>query len=157
VIHGHKYFEMQAALSATGHLTGSELLELEQHVSQCPSCRIYMLDMAAMSRELFLMQDDRWRSKTPPGMHDRFLQKAAAAGIAFRSEVASSTSLDLRFAGALAITVFLAALISFGWNCVSMSRVERAAVKHPSAMGAVTKDALGRTTQQHSGLFIPHQ
>jgi hypothetical protein len=156
VIHGHKYFEMQGALSATGHLAGSELLELEQHVSQCPSCRIYMLDMAAMSRELFLMQDDRRRSKTPPGMHNRFLRKAVAAGIALRPEGVSSTSLDLRFDGALAITVFLAALISFGWTFASMSRVERAAVKRPSAMGAVSKDALERTTQQQFGLRAAH-
>jgi hypothetical protein len=151
VIRGHKFFEMQSALSATGQVTGPELLELERHVSQCPSCRNYMLDMTAMSRELFLTQGERWSSKTPPGMHDRFVKRAVADGIALRPASGPFTGLDFGFAGALTITVMFAALIALAWNFASVSRMERAAVTRRSGTASLSKDSLESTTQQ-SGL-----
>ena len=61
----HRFYEMQSALSATGHLTGAELEELEQHVSQCVSCRDCLVEMAAASRELSLGRSDRATAKLP--------------------------------------------------------------------------------------------
>ena len=101
----HRFYEMQSALSATGHLTGAELEELEQHVSQCVSCRSCMVEMAAVSRELFLAQVRPGNSETPRGMEQRFIQRAVAAGIPLKPE--RSAAFGHRFARVAAITAVL--------------------------------------------------
>jgi hypothetical protein len=124
VIRDHRFYEMQSALSATGHLTGSELEELEQHVSQCVSCRNCMVEMAAASRELFLSRVRQGNSETPSGMEQRFIQRAVAAGVPLKPE--RSTDFGHRFARLAAITALLTLFIAVAWKTASTPPVERA-------------------------------
>jgi hypothetical protein len=126
VIRDHRFYEMQSALSATGNLTDSELEELEQHVSQCVSCGKYMMEMAVVSRELFLNQVQPGKYETPKGMQRRFIQRAAAAGVPLKAVRASSAVSDLSCARVAAITVLLALLISIAWRASSKPRVQLA-------------------------------
>jgi hypothetical protein len=155
VIRDHRFYEMQSALSATGHLTGSELEELEQHVSQCVSCRNCMVDMATVSRELFLTQVRPGNSETPKGMQQRFIQRAVAAGIPLKLERASSAGFDLRFARVAAITLVLTLLISLGWKVASTPRVERASGEFPSQTEP-TSEAVSESIPQPSGGRVGH-
>jgi len=134
VTRDHRFYEMQSALSATGHLTGSELEELEQHVSQCVSCRNCMVEMATMSRELFLSQVRPGNSKTPSGMEQRFIQRAVAAGIPLKPE--RSTAFGHRFARVAAITAVLTLFIAVAWKAASTPPVERASGQFPSQVQA---------------------
>jgi hypothetical protein len=135
MIRDHKFYEMQSALAATGHLTDTELTELEQHATTCASCRECVADMAEMSREFFLMQAGRVKSKgTPAGMQERFLERAANAGISVSRS--SSTSLDLRFVRVAVIAVLLAMSTSLGWKVFSAPDAERKAAPDFSTAGS---------------------
>jgi hypothetical protein len=135
MIRDHKFYEMQSALAATGQLTDAELTELEQHATTCASCRECIADMAEMSREFFLMQAGRMKSKgTPAGMQERFLERAANAGISVSRF--SSTPFDLRFACAVVIAVLLAISTSLSWKVFSAPDAERRAAPDSSTAGS---------------------
>jgi hypothetical protein len=148
VIRDHRFYEMQSALSATGHLTESELEDLEQHVSQCVSCRNCMADMARVSRELFLAQVGPGNRETPDGMQRRFIQRAVAAGIPLKVE--RSTGSDLRFARIAAIIAVLTLFIAVGWKAASTPRVERASGPFSSQIDA-GREAVSESTPQPRG------
>ena len=143
----HRFYEMQSALSATGHLTGAELEELEQHVSQCVSCRDCLVEMAAASRELFLGQVRPGNSKTPRGMEQRFIQRAVAAGIPLKPE--RSTAFGHRFARVAAITAVLTLFIAVAWKAASTPPVERASGQFPSQMQARPEAVSEATPRSH--------
>ena len=134
MIPGHEFYEMQSALAATGQLSDTELTELEQHAAECASCRECIAEMAEMSRELFLLQAQRVHAKgTPARMQERFLEKAASAGIPVSRS--SSAVLDPRLAGVIAIAALLAIAVSLGWSRSSVPPRERAASSIPSTPG----------------------
>jgi hypothetical protein len=137
VTRDHRFYEMQSALSATGHLTGSELEELEQHVSQCVSCRKCMVEMATVSRELFLTQVRPGNSETPKGMEQRFIRRAVAEGIPLKLE--RSAAFDLRFARVAAIAAVLTLFIAVAWKAASTPNEERASGQFVSKMEARPK------------------
>jgi hypothetical protein len=135
MIRDHKFYEMQSALAATGQLTDAELTDLEQHATTCASCRECIADMAEMSREFFLMQAGRMKSKgTPAGMQERFLERAANAGISVSRS--SSTSFDLRFVRVAVIAVLLAISTSLSWKLLSPPDAERKATPASSTAGS---------------------
>jgi hypothetical protein len=139
---------MQSALSATGHLSGSELEELERHVSQCVSCRNYMVEMATLSRELFLTQLRPNNDETPKGMEQRFIRRAVAAGIPLKLE--RSAVFSLRFARYAAIAAVLTLFIAVAWKVALTSHAERASGQFPSQVEARPK-AVSNTTPQLPG------
>jgi hypothetical protein len=149
VISDHSFYEMQSALSATGHLTGTELEELEQHVSQCVSCRNYMVEMATVSRELFLTQARPSNSETPKGMEKRFIQRAVAAGIPLKVE--RSAALDLGFAHVAVITAVLTLFMAVAWKADSTTSEERASGHFSSQMEATPKSVSERPLQPPGG------
>jgi len=137
MVRDHKFYEMQSALAATGQLTEAELTELEQHAATCASCRECIADMAEMSREFFLMQAGRNTSNgTPAGMQERFLERAANAGILVRRS--SSTLLDFRFVHVAVIAVLLALSTSLSWKVFLARDAERKAASDSSAAGSQT-------------------
>jgi hypothetical protein len=120
----HKYYEMQCALAAAAHLSDAELAELEEHASKCSSCRECIADMARVSRSLFLMQAKGLKSaKTPSGMQERFLERAAAAGIPMSRS--TSTLFDFQFARVATVAILLTIAVSLGWKVFSASSVDR--------------------------------
>jgi hypothetical protein len=153
VTRDHRFYEMQSALSATGHLTGSELEELEQHVSQCVSCRNCMVEMATVSRELFLRQVRPGNSKTPSGMEQRFIQRAVAAGIPLKLE--RSTAFGHRFARVAAITAVLTLFIAVAWKAALTPPVKRASGQFPSQMEA-RPEAVSEATPQSPVVRVRH-
>lgn len=133
MIRDHRFYEMQSALAATGHLTNSEVTELEQHVEQCASCRKYIMEMADISRELILVQNQSLDIGYPSGMQQRFVQRALSAGIPLKARAAWRTAVDQRFASFAAVGVVLMLLIFFSWKVVSIPHVERAMSQPPQA------------------------
>ena len=158
MIRDHKFYEMQSALAATGQLTNAELTELEQHATNCASCRVCIADMAEMSREFFLMQAGRMKSKgTPAGMQERFLERAANAGISVSRS--SSTHFDLRFVRVVVITVLLALCTSLSWKVFSAPEAERKAALDSSTAGSQpaptsegTPNIVGERAIQHASI-----
>jgi hypothetical protein len=115
MIHDHKFYELQGALAATGQLTDKELEDLELHATSCASCRNCIEDMAEMSRMVFLVQPKtKNRRGTPEGMQQRFIERAAGAGISVGSVY--PLRLDLRFIGIAAIAVLLTIASSVSWK-----------------------------------------
>ena len=149
MIRDHRFYEMQSALSATGHLSGSELEELEQHVSGCASCRNYMVEMATLSRELFLTEIRPNNSETPKGMEERFIQRAVAAGTPLKPE--TSAVFSLQFARYAAIAAVLTLFIAVAWKVASTSHAERASGQFPSQTEARPK-AVSDTALQFPGV-----
>jgi anti-sigma factor RsiW len=130
---GHKFYEMQSALAATGQLTDAELAELEQHAEACVACRQYISDMAEMSREFFLLHAGRIKAKgAPAGMQERFLERATGAGILFRRYGSSPFApLPIRVA---VVAVLLAISASLSWRVFSVQNAEtRAAMDNVAA------------------------
>jgi len=128
---GHEFYEMQSALAATGQLSDTELTELEQHAAECASCRTCIAEMAEASRELFLLKGQRVHAKgTPARMQERFIERAARAGIPIGRS--ASAAFDPRLAGVIAIAALLAISASLGWSRPSVPRMESAAASIPS-------------------------
>ena len=139
MIHDHKFYEMQCALAATGHLSEAEVAELEQHVSHCVSCLSCMLDTVAISREVFLAQDRPTKIDIPGGMQKRFVQRAIAAGIPLRIKSAPRHGINMRLVRVGAVSAVLLLLISFSWKLASTSRAERLAAQHHSQEEPITQ------------------
>lgn len=135
MIHDHKFYEMQSALAAIGQLTDTELADLEHHATSCASCHECIADMAEMSRELFLMQARRMKSRgTPAGMQERFIERAASTGISVNRS--TSTPFDPRFVHVAVIAVVLAVATSLSWKVFSVPDAERKAVPDSSTAGS---------------------
>jgi hypothetical protein len=156
MIHDHKFYEMQSALAATGQLTDAELTELEQHATTCASCRECIADMAEMSREFFLMQVGRMKSKgTPAGMQERFLERAANAGMSVSRS--SSTPFDPRLLRVAVIAVILAISTSLTWKVFLAPDAERKAAapdsstagSQPATTSEGTPHIVGERAIQH--------
>jgi hypothetical protein len=115
MIHEREYYEGQSALAAAGQLTDAERNDLEQHAATCPACRECMAEMAALSRELFMVQAARIKpSAARAGMQQRFLARAAAAGIPLNRP--TPASLYPRTLRAAATAILLAMSLSLTWR-----------------------------------------
>ena len=124
MIRDHKFYEMQSALAAIGQLTEAELKELEDHAILCRSCHECISDMGEVSREFFLMQARRKKGDgLPPGMQERFLQRAAKAGIPVRQS--TFQPFEFRFVHIAAIVLILATFTSLSWRVFSFRDAER--------------------------------
>src|SRR5215472_8718207 len=79
----HKSYEELCALAATGQITGDAMKVLDQHIRACSSCRAFLEDLVPLKDHVTpVVAGSRIQSYTPPeGIRDRFLQKAAAAGL----------------------------------------------------------------------------
>ena len=140
MIRDHQFYEMQGALSATGQLTACELAELEQHVAHCLSCRNCMTDMAAVSREIFMLRRRTPDMKMPAGMQERFVQRAVVAGIPLKVRSWCGVA-DLRVAGFAAVSIALVLLISFSWRVAPRRPVEGEAGQLSHRMGEIPAPA----------------
>jgi hypothetical protein len=79
----HKSYEELCALAATGQITGEAMKVLDQHVKECSSCRAFLEDLVPLKAHVTpVVAGSRTQSHIPPeGIRERFLQKAAAAGL----------------------------------------------------------------------------
>jgi hypothetical protein len=82
----HKSYEELCALAATGQITGDAMQVLDQHVKGCPSCRAFLEDLVSLKAHVTpVVAGSRTQSRTPPdGIRERFLQRAASAGLELR-------------------------------------------------------------------------
>jgi len=127
MIYTHEHYEMLAALATAGQLSASEIIDLEQHVRECVSCREARAEMEAMSRELFITHaSSTRRSSLPVGMQQRFQERAIGAGIPLSRPVASPLNRGaLRLA---LVTLILAICATLSWKVtIGPPVLERAA------------------------------
>lgn len=79
----HKRFEELCALAATGQITGDAMSVLDQHVKECSACRGFLQDLVCLKAHVApVVAGSHAQTLEPPaGMRERFLQKAAVAGL----------------------------------------------------------------------------
>jgi len=79
----HKSYEELCALAATGQITGDAMQVLDQHVKGCRRCRAFLEDLVSLKAHVTpVVAGSRTRSCAPPeGIRERFLQRAAGAGL----------------------------------------------------------------------------
>src|SRR6267154_2840577 len=104
----HNQFEELCALAATGQIGGDAMMLLDQHLKQCENCRAFLQAILPLKAHVApVVAASHARGYEPPdGIRERFLQRAASAGIALRPGPVlsiSSESLDSRTANPLAI------------------------------------------------------
>ena len=83
----HKQFEELCALAATGQLSGDARMLLDQHLKQCDSCRVFLEGVAPLKAHVapVLAASHACSYELPEGIRERFLQRAASAGIALKA------------------------------------------------------------------------
>jgi len=78
-------------LAATGQLGGPQMTELDEHISRCEPCRKYLESVAQASVQAMSILADRRVPEedveTPEGMRERFLSRAAAAGLQIENDL----------------------------------------------------------------------
>jgi hypothetical protein len=79
----HKRFEDLCALAATGQITGDAMSVLDEHVKECGVCRAFLQDMVSLKAHVApVVAGTHARTLEPPaGMRQRFVEKAATAGL----------------------------------------------------------------------------
>ncbi len=79
----HRQFEELCALAATGQISAQALPVLDAHVKECVECRTFLQEMAAVGKQVGpALAASRARDLEPPlGIRERFLERAAAAGL----------------------------------------------------------------------------
>ena len=93
----HRSYEELCALAATGQITGEAMRVLDQHLKECSDCRAFLQDLVPLKTHVTpVVAGSRTRSGAAPyGIRERFLQRAAAAGLKLNPgpavEVAEST------------------------------------------------------------------
>ena len=110
----HKHYERQSALAAVGQLTEAEVTELEHHAVTCTSCSHYLAEMARISRICFLLHAGKTKERVPEGMQQRFIERAAHAGIPIGTY--NSGLLYFRSFRLAAIAFLLCIAASFSWK-----------------------------------------
>src|SRR5579864_160051 len=82
----HKQFEELCALAATGQIGGDAMMLLDQHLKQCENCRAFLQTILPLKAHVApVVAASHARGYEPPdGIRERFLQRAASAGIALR-------------------------------------------------------------------------
>lgn len=112
----HNQFEELCALAATGQISGDAMMLLDQHLKQCENCRAFLQAILPLKAHVApVVAASHARGYEPPdGIRERFLQRAASAGITLRPGpvlTSSSESLDSRRTNPLAIQPKLDPLI----------------------------------------------
>src|SRR5271157_2023043 len=79
----HKNFEGLCALAATGQITGDAMKVLDQHVKECDQCRTFLQEVVPLKAHVApVVAAKHARMYEPPeGIRERFLQRAAVAGL----------------------------------------------------------------------------
>lgn len=79
----HSRFEELCALAATGQISGDAMQLLDQHVKQCDECRMFLQDLVPLKAHVapVLAATHARTGEVPDCIRERFLQRAAAAGL----------------------------------------------------------------------------
>lgn len=157
----HDYFEEICAAASIGQATGKELVELEQHASECTRCRQAYIDCLSVAAKQFAItsQDLTLSAKEIEQCVDsdlfirRFFDRAEREGITFSREVEGSTNLlrptpfvcppkvwSRLIPGAIAASVFLVVIASGGYFYWSHS-FDRAPTRSASQFILPTREA----------------
>jgi hypothetical protein len=81
----HTDFEFLCALAVNGDLESAEYMQLKEHLEHCASCRECLCETRRLGAQLVLAQALKRPNKLPRGMRERFLTRAAGAGIPLSS------------------------------------------------------------------------
>ncbi len=86
----HSHFEELCALAVTGQISGDAMHILDQHSRECDSCREFLQDLSPLKTLVapILAATHAKNCEPPEGIRERFLQRAAAAGLNLRPEPA---------------------------------------------------------------------
>jgi hypothetical protein len=104
----HADFEFLCALATNGDLDSAGYTRLKEHIEHCASCRECFRDMHRLEAQLVLAQAlSRPNERLPRGMRERFLTRAARAGI----PVSSCSSRGIGFPALGMVTALLIVLL----------------------------------------------
>ena len=83
----HAHFEELCVLATAGQLSSAESDALNQHLVACDRCRVFLKDAQVVSDRILpqalpaVRAESRIGTRTPPGMRERFLARAASQGL----------------------------------------------------------------------------
>ena len=113
----HKNFEGLCALAATGQITGDAMKVLDQHVKECDQCRTFLQDIEPLKAHVApVVAAKHARMYEPPeGIRERFLQRAAVAGLTLNPGPAASDTDQPANAETTVYKLDPAPKVSFAW------------------------------------------
>src|SRR5208282_4345787 len=113
----HKNFEGLCALAATGQITGDAMKVLDQHVKECDQCRTFLEEVVPLKAHVApVVAAKHARIYEPPeGIRERFLQRAAVAGLTLNQGPAASDAGELANAETTVYRLDPAPNKSFAW------------------------------------------
>jgi hypothetical protein len=131
----HKYFESLCAFAISDELSGSELVELQQHSLECVSCRKRIHEVSKIDACLFLSHAfTRRRGRLPRGMRERFIARAVKEGVPLKPpSTAGLGNLGLASALFVALLITAAAIRTgpFSRPVVDVSHSDSAQLANP--------------------------
>ena len=111
----HLQYEMLCAFAALGELSDAELSDLTAHVGACSSCCRRLAEMEAASYTYFVRHAAKANGAvTPPGMQQRFEERAGSMGIPLRE--ASAALPGNRLISLALSVVLLTVAAQVGWK-----------------------------------------
>jgi hypothetical protein len=83
MVPAHQHFEELCALAVTGQISSESMALLDAHVKQCADCRLFLQDVSPFKAHVApMIAASHVQDCVPPeGIRDRFLARAAEAGI----------------------------------------------------------------------------
>ena len=123
----HVEYEMLCAFATAGQLSEVELNDLSEHLNSCSSCQQHLTEMEVASYAYFLRHADNAKGVgTPPGLQQRFEERAGSMGISLRDTTAALPG--TRFIS-LALSVLLLIIAAqVGWTAFYPQIGEQAVV-----------------------------
>ncbi len=92
----HRRFEEMCSLAVTGQLGGTQMCELNEHITACESCRKFLESVAQISAQAMPLLVDKHAPAgnvaPPEGMRERFLSRLAVEGMNARDRVTQRPS-----------------------------------------------------------------
>lgn len=127
----HSHYEELAVLSGGGFLSNEEWLELRNHCAGCDECRQSLrefLDLVRsglpLTRSRLLDFVDAMKTRSEPGIRERFLSRATLEGIRFTAAVEKDAPVgrSLRLARVGAIALIAVTLVAGIYGAYSFRR-----------------------------------
>ena len=161
----HDHFEELCAAASIGQASGEELLELEQHVAECDSCRLAYLDylkfaaheFAAAKQDPTLSPQEAQQCLNSELFTRRFFRRAEQEGIVFSSAIDEQITLPaplpfvfrrprfLQATAAMAVAILLITVVSREFLQWRDSRSRKIMALEPQRNDAAKTESPGST------------
>lgn len=171
----HVEYEMLCAFATAGQLSEAELNDLSEHLKSCSCCEQRLTEMEAASYAYFLRHAGKAKGGgAPPGMQERFEERAGSMGIALRDTTVAVPG--SRFISLALMVVLLTVAAQVGWKVLypqiretvvpletasirplqTVSRAPASAISDPAVQKGLPANLSGSRSIEHVRDASPH-